>query len=108
MSKENVIKFEEKVMKDGELQKKLEAAAKAYEGDKTDEKAVFEAVIVPIAREIGLEFTFEEADGFRKEVPDGEVDLKDMKAVAGGLINCGAKAAARADCGLYAELSGRR
>ncbi len=84
MSKENVIKFEEKVMQEKELQEKLEAAAKAYEGDKTDEKAVFEAVIVPVAKEAGLEFTYEEAIETKKEVQEGEIDLKEMKAVAGG------------------------
>ncbi|MCR4907465.1 MAG: Nif11-like leader peptide family natural product precursor [Lachnospiraceae bacterium] len=84
MSKENVMKFDEKVMKDEELQKKLEAAAKAYEGDRTDEKAVFEAVIIPIAREAGLEFSFEEADEVRKMAENGELELSEMQEVAGG------------------------
>ncbi len=84
MAKENVMKFEEQVMKNEELQKKLESAAKAYKGDQTDEKAVFEAVIIPIAREAGLEFSFEEADEVRKMAESGELELKEMQEVAGG------------------------
>ncbi len=84
MSKENLFKFEEQVMKDEELQKKLEEAAKAYGGDKTDDKAVFEEVICPVAKEAGFEFTFEEAVEVRKEGQDEEIAIQDMKAVAGG------------------------
>ncbi len=87
MAKENVMKFEEQVMKDEKLQKKLEEATKAYQGDTADEKAVFEAVIVPVAKEAGLEFTFEEAAEAQKAAMDGEIDLKEMKAVAGGIAN---------------------
>ncbi len=86
MSKENVMKFEERVAKERELQEKLEAAANAYEGDKSDERAVFEAVIAPVTKEAGLEFTFEEAAEVKKESMDGEIDLSDMKAVAGGAV----------------------
>ncbi|MCR4907466.1 MAG: Nif11-like leader peptide family natural product precursor [Lachnospiraceae bacterium] len=109
MSKENVMKFEEKIMKDEEFQKRMEEAAKAYEGDQKDEKAVFEAVIVPVAKEAGLTFTFEELSEARKAVSDGEIDLKDMKAVGGGALRrCGFRAFSNPGCGLYAELSGER
>ncbi len=86
MSKENVMKFEERAAKEKELQEKMEAAAKAYEGDQSDEKAVFEAVIAPVAKEAGLEFSFEEAAEVQKEAMDGEIDLSEMKAVAGGAL----------------------
>ncbi len=86
MSKENVMKFEERVAKEKELQEKLEAAANAYEGDKSDEKAVFEAVIAPVAKDAGLEFTFEEASEAHKTSQDGELDLAEMKSVAGGFF----------------------
>ncbi len=86
MSRENIMKFEEKVMKDEELQKRLETAAKAYAGDRTDEKAVFDAVIAPIAREAGLEFSFEEADEVRKMAENGELELNEMQEVAGGSV----------------------
>ena len=85
MSVENVKLFDEKVMKDKELQEKIETAAKAYEGDKTDERAIFNAVIAPFAKEAGLEFTFEEG-AEAKKAAEGEVDLAEMKAVAGGNV----------------------
>ncbi len=85
MSKENVIKFEEKVMQDKGLQEKLEAAMKAYSGDKADEKAVFDGVIAPIAKDAGLDFTFDEAAETQKAAKDGEIDLTEMREVAGGV-----------------------
>ncbi len=84
MSKENVMKFEERMAQEKKLQEKLEEAAKAYKGDKNDSKAVFEAVIAPVAKEAGLEFTYEEASEAQKNALDEEIDLKEMKAVAGG------------------------
>ena len=108
MAKENVMKFEERLMKDDEFQKRLEEAVKAYNGDQTDEKAVFDAVIVPLATEEGLTFTFEEFSEVRKAVSDGELDPKEMKAVAGGTTKCGRAALFWYSCGLYAELSGTK
>ena len=84
MAKENVMRFEEMTMKDELLQSKLLEASKAYAGDRTDEKALFEAVVAPLAREAGLPFTFEEAAEVKNEAVEGEVTLKDMKSVAGG------------------------
>ena len=95
MAKENIIKFEEAVRNNKDLQAKLENATKAYTGDKTDEKAVFDAIIVPIANEEGLPFTFEEAIDLKKESADEEIDLDDMTAVAGGT------------CGVYKDFDGQ-
>ncbi len=86
MSKENVMKFEEKVMQDESLQEKIEAAAKAYDGDKTDEKAVFDAVLAPIAKDAGLDFTYDEVMEVRKAASEGELDVSEMKSIAGGSI----------------------
>ncbi|MCR5486341.1 MAG: hypothetical protein K6F35_02290 [Lachnospiraceae bacterium] len=88
MSKENVMKFKEQMMKDKEIQKKIEEAFETFKkiregGAELDEKKIFE-VIAPIAKEAGFEFTFEEFAEVQKAVEDGEINLKDMKAVAGG------------------------
>ena len=71
MAQENLKKFYEKVNGDEELQKKIKALADSYTGDKSDEKAAFEAVIAPIAKEAGYEFTYEEAMEAAEEAEDG-------------------------------------
>ncbi len=91
MSKENVMKFKEQMMKDKEIQKKIEEAFETFKkiregGAELDEKKIFE-VIAPIAKEAGFEFSFEEFAEVQKEFLNGEIDLKDMKAVAGGRSN---------------------
>ena len=52
----NAEKFEELLRSNEELQAKLKAAAEAFEGDMTDEAAVFDAVIAPLATEAGVPF----------------------------------------------------
>ena len=82
----NVEKFEELLRSDEGLQAKLRAAVEAYGGDKSDEKAVFDATIAPMASEMGLPFTFEEGAKHASKcvgVPDEEVD-----ALAGGGSYC--------------------
>ncbi len=86
MAKDNVIKFEEKVMNSEELQKKLMDAAKTFDGDRTDEKAIFEAVILPLAKEVGMDFTFEEAAEVKKAGADRELGSGELKSVAGGYM----------------------
>ena len=78
----NVGKFEELLRSDEALQAKLGAAAEAFEGDKADERAVFDAIIAPLADEADLPFTYDDALAFAKDgavVDEGELD-----AVAGG------------------------
>jgi len=82
MALENVTKFDELLRSDDELQAKIKVAAEAYEGDKADERAVFDAIIAPAAAEAGLAFTFDEAQEAKEngmEISDDELD-----AVAGG------------------------
>ncbi|MCR5650698.1 MAG: hypothetical protein K6F86_05895 [Lachnospiraceae bacterium] len=86
MAKDNVTKFEERFMKDELLQEKLQHAAMAFEGDRTDERAVFEAIIFPIAKAEGLEFTFDEAQEAKKAASEGEIDISEMRTVAGGKL----------------------
>lgn len=82
----NVERFEELLRSDEALQEKMRSATEAYEGDKADECAVFEAVVVPLAAEVGLPFTFEEAKGVVAE--SEELDLDDLDEVAGGVSFC--------------------
>lgn len=81
MAAENAIKFEELLREDEELQAKLKAATIAFDGDKSDEKAVFDATVAPLAAEVGLPYTFEEAV---ESVRDRELDEGELEAVAGG------------------------
>jgi hypothetical protein len=88
MAQENLKKFYEKVNGDEELQKKIKALADSYTGDKSDEKAAFEAVIAPIAKEAGYEFTYEEAMEAAEEAEDGEITEDEAAAAAGGFAVC--------------------
>ena len=79
----NVEKFQQMLSADEDLRNELQAAADAYNGSKADDRAVFENVILPAARSVGVEFTYEEAceailDG--RDLTDDELEL-----VAGGV-----------------------
>ena len=81
MAIENVSKFEKLLREDEALQAKMEAASKAFDGDGSDEKAVFDATVAPLAAEVGLPYTFEEAV---ESTEVRELDDCDLEAVAGG------------------------
>ena len=82
MANENVARFEELLKNDEALQEKLNELSKAYEGDKEDEQAIFEATVGKLAEEAGLPFTLEEA---REAVFAGrELGDAELDAVAGG------------------------
>ena len=92
MAKENVGKFYEKLAQDAALAEKLNALDKDFaekNGASSDdaamrEKAV-EAIIIPLAKEVGLPFTLEELKEYEQEqmkemnLSEGELDQ-----VAGG------------------------
>lgn len=78
----NAEKFEELLRSNEELQAKLKAATEAFEGDMTDEAAVFDAVIAPLATEAGVPFTLDEAKEFA--VAGADLSDEDLDAVAGG------------------------
>jgi iron complex transport system substrate-binding protein len=85
----NVMKFEELLRSSEELQAKLRSATEAFAGDKTDEQAVFEAIIAPLAEEAGLPFTYDEAKALaadaktRPTVFSGEMHGGNWYAVGG-------------------------
>ena len=70
--------FFEQLKKDEALQKKLEEAGKSYTGEQTEE-AVFNAVVLPVAKEAGYDFTLEEMKKTRLEM-----DLDELAQVEGG------------------------
>ena len=81
MAAENVSKFEKLLREDEVLQAKMRDALKAFDGDKNDEKAVFDATFAPLAAEAGLPCTFEEAVASTQA---RELDDAELEAVAGG------------------------
>lgn len=82
MAVENVVKFEELLRLDKDIQAKLKAAAEAYSGDAGDEAAIFDATIGALANEVGLPFTLDEARGYAAS--NRELDDNELAAVAGG------------------------
>ncbi len=83
MALENVAKFEELLRADEAAKSKIDELFSAWEGDKADEEAVFEAVVAPVAAEAGLPFTYEE---LKECASDKDVDDEQLEAVAGGAI----------------------
>ena len=85
MAIENVKAFYEALEKDAELQAKVDAADAAYAGDAKDKAAAAAAILLPIAKEAGFDFTAEELLGFENAaVSEGEFTEDELEAVAGG------------------------
>ena len=85
MAVENVKAFFEVLSKDEAIQQALKAKEAAYTGSKEDRDAVVEAILLPVAKEAGYEFTLEELKKFAKSMwPEGELDEAELEAVAGG------------------------
>ena len=86
MAKADIIKFRELLLTDAEFQEKLRKAGEAYKGE-NDDKAVFDNVLIPLAKEYGLSATYEEfkeyTDAFAKDA-DGELSEDELSQVAGG------------------------
>ena len=92
MAKENVGKFYEKLAQDAALAEKLNALDKDFaeknEGSADDaafrEKAA-EAIVLPLAREIGLPFTIEELKEYEQErLKKMNLPENGLEQVAGG------------------------
>lgn len=85
MAQENVLKFEQLLQGDEALQAQLREAAEAYAGDKSDERAFFDAAVAPIAEQAGLPHTFDEVVAVKDS---SELDDAELDAVAGGWSVC--------------------
>ena len=92
MAKENVGKFYDKLAQDAALAEKLNALDKDFaeknEGSADDaamrEKAV-EAIIIPLAKEVGLPFTLEELKEYEQEqLKEMNLSEDELDQVAGG------------------------
>ncbi|MDO4538538.1 MAG: hypothetical protein Q4B54_10290 [Coriobacteriales bacterium] len=83
MALENVAKFEELLRTDEATKAKIDELFSAWEGDKADDEAAFEAVVAQVATEAGLPFTYEE---LKECASDKDVDDEQLEAVAGGAI----------------------
>lgn len=82
MAQDNVQKFEELLRTNEGLQAELKAAAEAYEGDRNDPEAIFDATLGKIAGGVGLAFTYDDALASfarARELGDAELD-----AISGG------------------------
>jgi hypothetical protein len=82
MAQENVKLFKEKLVSSDELKEKLKKAEEAYTGDKQDRDNIVKTVLIPLAEEAGLPFTFEEAKA--AEAGDGSLSDEELASVAGG------------------------
>lgn len=76
----NITLFMKKLSEDENLQKKAEAAAKALPADASDEEK-FDKVIAPLAKELGLEFTFEDCVRMKDDL---SVSEEELRQTAGG------------------------
>ena len=89
MAIENVKAFYNELEANEELQKKIAAADAAYNGDTGDKKAAVEAIVLPIAKETGFDFTAEEMLEAETAVnSEGEFTEDELEAVAGGFALC--------------------
>ena len=80
----NVKKFLDAVNNDEALQKKVTQTLQAYTGEKTD-KAVWEAVLQPLAREAGCDIPFEAFQAYAEEKKGvQELSPDEFAQVAGG------------------------
>lgn len=90
MAKSDLIKFRELLNTDTDFQDKLRKAAESYTGE-SDDKAVFDNLLVPLAGEYGLSATYEEfVEYLGAFMGDGgsELSEEELAMVAGGKGLC--------------------
>ena len=80
---ENVVKFFELYDNDEALRKRIEDAEAAYPGSLEIRDAVIEAVLLPVAQELGLPFTLRDLRVYEsvmsaKRCPDEEMTEKEL------------------------------
>ena len=93
MAKENVAKFYEKLAEDAALAEKLNALDKDFaekNGASSDDAAMrekaAEAIILPLAQEVGLPFTLDELKEYEQEQLKGlNLSEDELEQVAGGV-----------------------
>lgn len=75
--------FKNLLMTDSSLRDRMQEAARAYVGDRNDDRTVFEAVVAPVARSVGMEFSYEEALAAMRDAR--EMSDEELELVAGGV-----------------------
>lgn len=80
---ENVVKFFELYDSDETLRKRIEDAEAAYPGSLEIRDAVIEAVLLPVAKELGLPFTLRDLRVYEsvmsaKRCPDEEMTAEEL------------------------------
>lgn len=68
-----------------ELQEKFIAAQKGYEAEGKRREKVFEDIVIPLAKEVGCEFTISEYNAFRRDaMVEGGISEEELENVSGG------------------------
>jgi len=82
---EGLKKMEELLRTDTAFQEKLKAAMESYTGEQKEE-AVFNAILVPLAKEYGISASFDEFKEYIQNVLNEDRELSDdeVNQVAGG------------------------
>ena len=103
---EGLKKFEELLKTDTAFQEKLKAAMASYSGEQTDQ-AVFEAILVPLAKEYGIYASFEEYKEYVDSISneDRELSIDEANQVAGGGKGLGATACLYVGVGLGGSIN---
>lgn len=79
--------FEKLMREDPDTQEKLRVAAEGYNGDPADVKAIFENILLPVAKEAGYTATFEELEeylGSLSASAGDDLSEDELAQVAGG------------------------
>lgn len=84
MALDNLIKFEELLRTDDALQGKIKAAVLSFRGDPRDRRAVYDAIFVPLAAEVGLPHTYDDVLEFLSR-QSRKLEDEELAKVAGGL-----------------------
>ena len=81
---EGIKKFEELLRTDESFKAKLQAAAEAYTGEENEE-AVFNGVLLPVAKEYGISASYEELKDYIGNLAstDEIMDEEELKQIAG-------------------------
>ena len=88
MAKENVKKFLEELSANKELQEKFMAAQKGYEAEGKGEEDIFSDIVLPIAKEVGYEFTVSEYHIVQREaMAEKGISEEELENVSGGAAN---------------------
>ena len=88
MSVKQVKAFFDKVKSDEALAQKLKDAQDAFNGDTSDKDADIAAVVIPVAKSAGFNFTVEDFNA-AFDNSEGEASDDELDAIAGGIhIRC--------------------